>query len=184
VLALGFLSAGLLSLNTENVWLRFEKLYKQDMFSSVTSRKLATQATLDMVEDGWVTGHGAGGFRFLFPQYQQHYQKIYRPEIREGNKVVSWRLYWEHAHNDYAELLAELGLIGLGLAASVVIGCFIAARKSGLTSHPGLLVMFGGPALVAATAAVDFPFHNPAVIFTCAAVIVLTLRWAQLSRRA
>jgi len=137
---------------------------------------LATHATMDMASDSPIVGHGAGGFRYLFPRYQQQYPSIFM----EGNS----RLFWEYAHNDYAQLLAELGVVGVGLLLLGLIAVVVCAVQVNLFGQPSLLLILGGPIVVATTAAVDFPMHNPAVLFTTVAVVVLVLRWAQLSRRA
>jgi O-antigen ligase len=175
LLSVGFLVTALLSLDTDEVWRRFQNLGTVDKSLSIGHRQLATQATLDMAGDSPYLGHGAGSFRFLFPRYQQHYPDIYR----EGTR----RLFWEYAHDDYAQFLAEMGLAGVALAALALLAVLIAAWQVNLFSQLGLLLMLGGPLLIAATAAVDFPLHNPAVLLTTLAVIALTLRWAQLSRR-
>ncbi len=184
LLGAAFMTIAITQMDSDKVWKRFERLFKEDQAGSVTSRQLATQSTLDMARENIVLGHGVGGFRFLFPLYQQHYPEIWTRIGPIGPK--KWgqqRMYWEHSHNDYVEFLAELGLVGIGLAVVALLTVLIAAWQVNLFGQFGLLLMLGGPALVAATAAVDFPMHNPAVLFTSLAVIALTLRWAQLARR-
>lgn len=175
LLCVSFLGIALFSLDTEEVWRRFQNLAKADRTLSIEHRQLATKATMDMASESTTFGHGAGSFRFLFPRYQQQYSSIYL----EGPR----RLFWEYAHNDYAQFIAEMGLVGAALAMLVVLAIVIATWQVNLVSQFGLLLMLGGPALVAATAAVDFPLHNPAVLLTTAVVCAATLRWAQLSRR-
>lgn len=167
----------LTQMDTRPVITHFEQLRVMDGKATPTSvegRLATTEATLDMVQDSLIFGHGAGGFRHLFPLYQQYYPKLYSEHGR--------RLFWEYTHNDYVQLLAEMGLVGAILAVLVGLVILLAAWQVNLTSQVGLLLMLGGPALVAVTAAVDFPFHNPAVLSTTAAVCAATLRWAQLSR--
>ncbi len=188
VLLLILTTVALTQLETDKVWKKFEelKLFEENTSVSVSSRRQATAATLDMAATQPLFGHGAGCFRYIFPEYQQHYQEIWETQRWDGRLkqfVPYQRLVWEFAHNDYAQLWAEFGWVGVGFLAFAVGGVIIAARRAGLTSQVGFLIMLGGPGLVAATAAVDFPFHNPAVLCITAAVITLTLRWAQLSSK-
>ena len=70
-------------------------------------------ATLPMVEDYPITGVGAGNYFNAFPAYKP-------PQLHS---------YWNHAHNDYLEIMTELGLIGLSLLAGVVLySLFIAVQ--------------------------------------------------------
>jgi len=75
-------------------------------------------------------------------------------------------------------------LFGVVLRLRDMCRAVVSALQVNRFGQPSLLLILGGPICVAATAAVDFPMHNPAVLFTTVAVVVLVLRWAQLSRRA
>lgn len=175
LIGIAFISLCVSFFNTDAVWKKFDRLFGADKFASVTSREIATQATVEMAQTSLISGHGAGSFRFLFPLYQQHHPEIWKQGRRH--------LYWEHAHNDYAEFLSEMGLLGVSLAILALIVVVVALRKNLVFSQPPLLIFIAGPALVGISGYVDFPMHNPAVLVTGLAVITLTLRWAQLSRR-
>ncbi len=62
-------------------------------------------ATLPMIEDYSLTGIGAGNYFNTFPAYKP-------PQLHS---------YWNHAHNDYLEIMTEQGLIGFSLLAGVVL---------------------------------------------------------------
>jgi len=62
-------------------------------------------ATFPMIEDYSLTGVGAGNYFNAFPAYKP-------PQLHS---------YWNHAHNDYLEIMAEQGVIGLSLLASIVL---------------------------------------------------------------
>jgi len=67
-------------------------------------------ATLPMIQDYFVTGSGAGTYFSTFPGY----------------KIPELSRYWNHAHNDYLEIMAEQGLVGFSLlAATVLFALFI-----------------------------------------------------------
>jgi O-antigen ligase len=59
-------------------------------------RLLAWQGVLSAFKDNPIFGSGLGTFQYIF--------KIYKPD--------GLYLYWEHAHNDYLELLLEAGVVG------------------------------------------------------------------------
>lgn len=62
-------------------------------------------AVYTMVGDFWLTGSGAGTFQWVFPAYKTE-------ALGSG--------YYEHAHNDFLELLSEQGVIGFVLAGSAI----------------------------------------------------------------
>lgn len=187
LLGVGFMAVAITQMNTNTVLEKFEKLFKEDQFASVRIRQIATTATYEMAQHSPISGHGGGSFRFLFPLYQQHHPQIFTQiewfKIGDTYKQGPRRLYWEYAHNDYVQFLAEFGWVGATLVLITLACLLIAAWQVSLVTQFGLLLMAGGAALVAATAAVDFPFHNPAVLFTTVTVLALVLRWAQVARR-
>ncbi|HYP16045.1 MAG TPA: O-antigen ligase family protein, partial [Opitutus sp.] len=184
VLMAGFLGVCLYLINTDRAWQRFDRLFKQDRYTSITFRQLAARATWDMALDSPAVGHGGGSFRFLFPRYQQAYPDIYMQKAWVNKKQVDRRVYWEHAHNDWVEFLAEFGLVGAGWLLAGFAVVVVAIRRSRAFVQRSRAVMLTGPLLVAIAAAADFPFHNPAVLTTAAAIVALTLRWSFLERRS
>lgn len=174
VFFVGFLGLAAYSLNIEQVIGRFGRLLQEDQSAAIEYRKLATQAAIDMGQDSPWVGHGVGEFRYVFPRYQYQYPLIFT----EGKR----RLYWEFAHNDYAQLFAEAGWFGVSLAAATLIYLLAASVRHGVFSRPAKLALLGGPLVVLLHAAMDFPFGNPAILVTTAALIVVTLRWTELER--
>ncbi|WP_221033010.1 O-antigen ligase family protein [Actomonas aquatica] len=146
---------------------------------SVLRRRLAWVAGWDMASENAMTGWGAGGFRFLFPRYQQTEPKI---TWRYHNKKRGY-IFWEHAHNDYLQTLIEVGRVGLGLLlvgfATMVLSFF---RNRGIHHLTGLS-LFAAAGITLAHAAVDFPLQNPAILTLLAAVLVLPLSLTTLERR-
>lgn len=116
-------------------------------------RLMAGADTFQMGLDRPVWGWGRGSFPYVFPQYQ-------REEIsftKEGGRLV-----FEHAHNDWAEWFAELGLIGLTLLLLPFIYLSLIIFKDGHRSALGNWIL-GGNAVIVLYALVEFPFGNPAV---------------------
>ena len=112
-----------------------------------------------------ILGHGAGSFRTLFPP------------MRSAD--LSSKFY-DHAHNDYAQTLAEYGLVGATIIFAILalaLGCaFTALRKRSdkLAIGGAFTGIFGISALLLHSVA-DFNFQIPAnaAIFS----VLLAICW-------
>ena len=153
------------------VYYRFEQLSKlQANDPSVLSRRLARESATQMLGDHWVRGVGAGGFRFLFPEYIKH-----KPLIYERGQ-----LFWEHAHNDWLEIPIELGLTGVLLLAAGAGWLAWTWFKGGGWRHPLVLMVALGAGQTLTHAVMDFPFQCPAILVTWGALMIISLRWLEL----
>jgi O-antigen ligase len=170
---LAFVSARQLRL--ERAADKFQQLFTTDRASSVDLRQLAAKATWDMASDRLAMGWGAGCYRFLFPLFQQNYPEIYQ---RPGD--ATHMFHFEHAHNDYLEFLAELGLIGC-LPLLLLIGFFsVKLIRSNLRKNPPLLSLSLGLLVLLAHCWIDFHLHCPAILLTACALAAISGRWAEL----
>ena len=168
-----FVLLGVKTLNLKSSTDRVGTLFAATSDYSVTSRQQVGQAGWTMAQDDMVTGWGAGGFRFGFPGYQQHYPEIWK----QGD---GRRLFWEHAHNDYIQTLIELGLIGSGLiAAGLAFTLYKFARHRGWAQLHSVVFLLG-LALTLGHAWADFPFQNPAILLTWCALGAILLRWLEI----
>ena len=160
------------ALNYENVYSRINIVFTQGFEATARSRNIAAEATVDMFKDRPVQGWGAGSFRFYFPNYQQHYPTIFTEDGR--------RFFWQHAHNDYLEFLAELGLVGTGLLViGFVIGC-VALIRVRFWSNPATLFVVLGLVQTLIHCWADFNFHNPAILLTWCTLWPVLIRWTEL----
>lgn len=174
-----FIGLGSYFLNTGKALDRVGKLIEERKTdSSVVSRNLARKATWEMARDNLVTGWGAGSFRHYFPVYQRHYPEIYQVP---WNKKLRQR--WEYAHNDYVQLLAELGLIGAGIVFAMLVAGLRHCWRHRVWKRPHLVFILLGLAVTAAHAWVDFQFHNPAILVLWCASAALAGRWAEVESR-
>jgi hypothetical protein len=145
-----------------------------------SGRTLVWEDTLERMGGRWLAGSGlntferamSGATAWELPEgaspwsgpYETSYVGLPRAGYRfiEGVRGLSW---YSQAHNDYVQILAETGAVGLLLMVWAALRVFAAAR-----SDPWLLA-----ALVAAAlhAFLDFGFHLPAVIalYVCLAAI-------------
>lgn len=142
------------------------------------SRILAREATLDLFEARPINGWGAGSFRHIFPITQRNYPEIYNV-VRHGNQMM----VWDHAHNDYAQALAEVGVAGCLILASMLTWLFVKALRLGaLVNLPHLLLLIGF-CLPLSHAWLDFPLYNCAILTTFCATAILLIRWMEVEAR-
>jgi O-antigen ligase len=175
VILFGFVA--IYSLDTGTI---IDRLYEAAETAEVDGtgiREVVSRATLEMAKDNLACGWGAGCYRYYFPVYQVRYPELERDDGR-GHK-----LFWEHAHNDYVETLAEVGLVGLSLAA-LWLGCaawlMIRARV-----WENSLALFAtlGLVITAVHSTVDFNFQNPAIMLTWCALVPAIILWAERDKR-
>ena len=113
-------------------------------------------------------GHGGGTFYTVFTPYKS-------PDMRLK------QLYFDHAHNDYMEILVDTGVVGLGLML-LVVG--LTARRAWLQATPEASASTRGiayagwmaMACLAVHSAVDFNLQIPANALTFTAILALV--WA------
>jgi O-antigen ligase len=120
-------------------------------------------STLTMIGDFPLVGSGYGTFPAVFPVYED-------PGL--DNPVV-------HAHNDYLEYTAELGLLGFGLLVAGVLALGVTAFRTWSERHNPEIkgLVLGGLVSVAAMlfhSVTDFNLHIPANVLLFAVVLSLT----------
>jgi O-antigen ligase len=138
---------------------------------SLGDRRVVTLDTLAMVRDYPILGVGLGSFRVAFPRYQSF----------PDSKI------WDHAHNDYVEILSETGLLGgLLLLGALLLFFRLAFRhlKEKLKTETGRIQL--GAALGACGLLVhslfDFNLHieaNAVWFAICAALATNSLKTKQ-----
>jgi hypothetical protein len=167
---------------------RFEVLSKKRAETFVDRQK-AYAAGSEMLADSGMRGIGAGGFRYLFPEYVKKY-----PSIHQGG-----RLFWEHIHRDWLEIPIELGAAGtllLLLGGGYWLLVFLRPKRGPLQTtnnaqlitrasssplwHSLAIPVLIGCSQTLAHAWFDFPFQNPAILCTWLALIATSARWLEL----
>jgi O-antigen ligase len=130
----------------------FEELSRDDPIARGTEGRLALwKDTLEIIRERPWTGAGLGSFEFAFTRVQSH--------------ELAYTV--EHAHNDYLEFSAELGIPAASLLFLAFF--FLAARtlqtslraRSGRTRALALGILAGTSALLVHSLA-DFNLHIPA----------------------
>ena len=138
---------------------------EQPAFELDRERPGLARAALKLFAQAPLLGHGAGSFRTIFPPMRS---------AELSNK------FYDHAHNDYAQILAEYGLVGaviiLAILALAFICAFTALRKRSdkLGVGAAFTGIFGMSALLLHAVA-DFNFQIPAnaAIFS----VLLAICW-------
>ena len=131
---------------------------------SVELRLTAARHAVDMVKAFPVTGTGGGSFYNTYIRYRT---------VLPG--------YFNHAHNDYVELAADVGLVGVGLLGSFVLLTFGVCARTLAKRRPALPrgIAFGVMMAVVALAihsTVDFNLQHPANALLL--MIILAMGWA------
>jgi O-antigen ligase len=96
-------------------------------------RFTAAELTFAMFKDHLWTGVGFGAFFAAFPMY----------------RTADISLYYDHAHNDFAEFAAELGLLGLWPLATIWIMSFYWAIRVQIERQSPLMKAMGFSATMA-----------------------------------
>lgn len=115
-------------------------------------------------KDYWLTGSGGGTFYVVFPTYA-------------NQSIVG---FYDHAHNDYLQLLTETGVIGLSLCSLIVLLATVQAllalrrRKNPLMRGTAFGVTLA-ICWLAIHSTVDFNMQIPANALTM--TIILALAW-------
>ncbi|MBI4847218.1 MAG: O-antigen ligase family protein [Nitrospirae bacterium] len=136
----------------------------KDPFLAGKDRLKIWAGVLNMISDNFWFGTGIGTFKYVFPRYLSE---------------VS-RSFINHAHNDYLELMAEMGVGGILAVLSGTMVLFITGLRDIFTFRHSRLQAVGIGALSGCFALLvhgmtDFNFHIPsnAILFiVCLAVTV------------
>jgi hypothetical protein len=152
-----FLKTGMDALNTGAAWTHFAQAFSSEDISA-KSRALATNASLEMLRDDWLTGRGAGSYVFLFPIYQQRHPDLW--------SYGGTRLLWEHAHNDIVQFPIELGLLGMLLPLGAALYFIARLLRSYFWYNPLSTCVVFGLMLTLGHAWYEFVFQNPAILLT------------------
>jgi O-antigen ligase len=128
------------------------------------------RAALPYVKDFMLTGSGGGTFYAVFPSYH-------------SEKLIG---YYDFAHNDYVQIAAETGVMGLLLCGTVVLGALWQALRAMRLRRDPLMrgTAFGVTMAICwlmIHSVVDFNLQMPATSFT--ATVMLALAWVAASLR-
>ncbi|MGZ5098766.1 MAG: O-antigen ligase family protein [Usitatibacter sp.] len=135
-------------------WFGMEKLaqrIEQTTMGEVQVREEPASYAVEIVKDYPVFGSGPGAFYVTFPKYR-------------SERVA---LFYDYAHNDYAQIAVESGILGFGIIGSFVVLTLLVAlaaqwkRRDPLMRGMSFACVMGVTALLIHSA-VDFNLQIPA----------------------
>lgn len=168
VVAIAVLAVAAGTLGQRDLREKIHQFATGDGQQSLRLRALAVRSGLAMFHDRWATGWGAGCFSYGFTKYQRA-----EPELARWQHL---KLRWEHLHNDWLQLLIELGVVGtlpIAFMAWFWIGRLV---RVGSWRDPLGRSLLIGVGLVAIHGLMDFPLQNPAVLLTTCALLAVVAR--------
>ena len=134
--------------------------------ATLGGRTIMWKGTFRMIHDRPVFGTGPGSWQWVFQKYKQ---------------VVTWDLLSrpEYAHNDYLNLTADYGLVGLLLMGWLLFGFYRQALRLRQPDRPQEERAFAVGALISITSLLvhssfDFVTHLPAMSLVVAMVLGMT----------
>lgn len=134
----------------------------KSFYSTYEARTRYADKTIEMFEDYPIFGLGIGNFKYAYPKYQ----------APEDN------LFIRFAHNDWAQFLAEAGVIGMGL----LVGCVgyylfktinLWRRRNDPFAVCLGIVPVGAMTAIGIHSYSDFNLHIPANVLVLAAVMAI-----------
>lgn len=132
---------------------------------SPTSRAVATPITLEAARDFIPAGSGLGSFVQIYASY-------------EPDEYVS-NTWMNHAHNDLAEVVLELGIPGALLIAGFLVWLAWMSWRAWITELPANPVARGAMLsawLICAHSLVDYPLRSAAIAALFALCLAATIR--------
>ena len=140
---------------------------------SFESRSRYTRKTIEMFKDYHITGVGIGNFQHAYPRYQA-------AEDTKG--------FYRYAHNDWAQFLAEAGIVGFFLLVAGMIYYVYRTIQLWRKRSDPFAVCVGIVPIAAITALgihsySDFNLHIPANCLILAAIMAVGYSALQLERR-
>jgi len=149
---------------------RIESLRHVLQDSSLRTRMEAWADTTRIWRTYPVFGAGANAYRMVYPQHRR----------------TSARAFREHAENEYLQLAAEGGVIGVGLLVLLLIAVTLEMRNARAAPHvaPYRTAALGALAVAGVHALVDFPLRTPLYAIALAVVVALSFAPDGQRRRA
>ena len=126
---------------------------------SINTRLLIWKTTFNMIKDKPLLGSGIGTFKMNYLDYQAVFLQKYPDYIKYSGKAAE-------AHNEYLQIWAELGIIGLGIFLSILFAFYSLTLKYLKEKHNNQdkIIVFGllmGITSFLIHSLFSFPYHVP-----------------------
>ena len=134
----------------------------------VEKRQLIYRDTYKMFQQKPLWGWGLGSFPEAFPAFK-------------GNDYGrSYTILF--AHNDWLEILTEIGIVGISLLLLPILALlirYLVSRELNIISN-WLLI---GICIISLHAIIDFPLGNPAILYYVSILFALALKYSKLNKK-
>lgn len=143
--------------------------------SSSIKRRIATwKFTILMIKDHPLLGSGIGTYKYNTLKYQAEFFK------QGENRSLYPHGFADKAHNEYLQLWAEIGIVGLGIFIWLIISYFSCGikilRKIKDEYKQGIIIgLMGSVVAVLIDGLFGFPLHLPATVILFWLVLALTI---------
>jgi O-antigen ligase/Tfp pilus assembly protein PilF len=157
-----------------------EKIKSRISISQITQsfsikRRIATwKFTVPMIKDHTLLGSGIGTYKYNTLKYQAEFF------IQGENRSLYPHGFADKAHNEYLQLWAEMGIVGLGIFIWLIISYFSCGlkilKKIKDEYKQGIVIgLMGAVVAVLVDAMFGFPLHLPATVILFWLVLALTV---------
>ena len=157
-----------------------EKIKSRVSISQITQsasikRRIATwKFTVPMIKDHPLLGSGIGTYKYNTLKYQAEFFKL------GENRSLYPHGFADKAHNEYLQLWAEMGIVGLGIFIWLIISYFSCGlkilRKIKDEYKQGIIIgLMGSVTAVLIDGLFGFPLHLPATVILFWLVLALTI---------
>ncbi len=140
-----------------------DKLYKMNS-ESANGRIFVWKITALMIADNPITGIGYGNYFYKFLDYQEKFFK--KPD---SEKYLSHAGVLRQSHNEYLQILAETGLVGLSIFLIIIFLVFYDGikllKKTKQIENKIIRVSLTSTIIILAHSFVDTPLHNALPIY-------------------
>lgn len=155
-------------------------LYQQALRSSANVRAWDWWVGYHMFEDHPIVGVGLGDYKREFLPYKAEFLTTERGQ--NYSKTVGYIVRAAQAHNEYVQIMAEMGIVGLiatALFLAALIGSTLARLRAGISSEGTVMMiaLFAGVVAFMSDSLFSFPLHLPANV-----LVLIFLLAAQHSR--
>jgi len=140
-----------------------DKLYKMNS-ESANGRIFVWKITALMIADNPITGIGYGNYFYKFLDYQEKFFK--KPD---SEKYLSHAGVLRQSHNEYLQIFAETGLVGLSIFLIIIFLVFYDGikllKKTKQIENKIIRVSLTSTIIILAHSFVDTPLHNALPIY-------------------
>ncbi len=145
-------------------WDRIESRFGEIGQKGNILRSNVWEDSIGIVKDFPVVGTGLGTFLNIYPRYQ----------TKNAN------VFFEHAENDYMEILTDMGIAGFALVVGAATAFFLSVLKAWRARHNRFALAMGAGgvcscAAIAVHETVDFNVRVPANALTLTVIAALTI---------